>query len=237
MKNFAGERLVAAIIKVSGESADVRRAALAYSGVDAWRTSQIAQVGAAGALACGIPGWHLVTLPADMGILLRKIARGAWGVGYLTDPARDMVDPEVDLVVILSLWAGEMSSLNLVGIQVAAAGAGFVMAGDTYPTFAAAALGHAFGNAAGHAAGAVFGKGAAKIVAKNVKLALIPVLQKVAVKLSAQAVGKMIGGFAPFLGAAVGGGINGYILDKVLDVAEDYYSSKRKALCEPAVGI
>lgn len=234
--NIDPQKVIELIVRAAGEYDDVREAATGYASLAAWKRSQLVQVGTTGAIGGGVPGYHLVTVPLELAVLVRKIGRASWGIGCLhaRDTGQDLVDPADDLFAILAAWGKDMTRKDYHGIAASAAGLGFLVAGQSYPSFAAAAIANAFGMAAGKAAAVVLGSVAGDIVTKNLKLGSMPALQKITekfmVKLVGKSAGKMLGGFVPLVGAVVGGGINVYLLTKVMAAAEIYYSEKSAAL-------
>nr|MDT0660768.1 hypothetical protein [Micromonospora sp. DSM 115978] len=238
---FTAEAFVNALDALGGTPEEARAAAGGYRSTGTWIASQTSQAAGAGALAVAIPVMHLATIPAELAFLLHKLARCAWGVGSIVERGTPhlLPDGKPDLIPILGLWSGEFKEKDLVGIGVAAGGAGFVAAGVVYPTFAAAVIAKSLGKAAGmavttafggKAAGKMAGAMAAATAKKSAHAVLLPLLQKVSLWVAGKVGAKGASAFIPAVGPVVAASLNTYFVVRFGKCAEKYYRAKLQAL-------
>ncbi|MET8677714.1 hypothetical protein ABZW18_09025 [Streptomyces sp. NPDC004647] len=226
--NVSSNIVIDAFNSLGWDTSIAARGVAGYSTLSSWRTSQTAQVAAAGAAAMAVPGAHLLALTADVGFLLHKMSICAWGIGFKLGAT---VDGEDDMAVILGLWAGALEPDALsVGTAAVGVSAGWMVLNATYPTYGAAVMAKVLAAGAGSGVSAVgakiAGKKSGKALAKLSKPFLQKIAQKIAVKFSALLGSKAATGAIPILGALAGAGINSYFIMKFADAAETYYRAK-----------
>jgi hypothetical protein len=248
---FDSDAIVERFEALGGDPREATEAARQFSSTQSWIAWQSSQVAASGAASTAIPGYHLLTISADIAFVLHKIAYCSWGVGALHGCD---VEGKDDLGAILALWAGVVSEEHLAAVVAAAAAGQASAVSGTVATVGAGAAGHAAASIAianpklaakglglfgpmvvKKAFGVSVPPGAtwggtllAKKAAPAGKVMVKKAAPKLSAKLATKAGSKGVAGFVPFLGPAISAGVNAYIVGHSGHVADRYYGHKKQ---------
>ena len=233
LQGVTGDAIVNTFKMLGGNADEAVRKAKEFD-VDAWITWQATQAAVVGGAAAAIPGAHLVTVTADIAILMHKMAWCSWGVGGTLGCN---VEGDLDLALILGLWSGAITKEDVETMLVS----GVVLGG----TLATAML---VGNSPALAA---------KVAAKTAAFGTTILAQKLGLKTFAGSMGQMSGfiaqnliqhfagkiavkigkvtasrvflGFVPLIGPIVGGTVNVIFVNAIADSAKTYYELKKRS--------
>jgi uncharacterized protein (DUF697 family) len=233
-QGLTGEAIVNTFKTLGGNSAEAERKAKEFSSVDSWVTWQATQAAVVGGTAAAIPGAHLVTMAADIAILMHKMAWCSWGVGSVMGCE---IEGDLDLALILGLWSGSITKEDvetmLVGGVVLGGALATAMTVSSSPALAAkiAAKTASFGTTVmaqklglkmiAGPLGSVSG-----FVAQNL---MQQFAAKIAVKIGKVAASRVFLGFVPFIGPIVGGTINAIFVNAIAGSARTYYELKKNS--------
>jgi hypothetical protein len=207
LKEKIGQAVLDGFAKLTPDLNGIDSEARGYSR-GAWQTMQTAAVAGSGAVTVLLPGFHLLTLVADVGFLINRMSVCAYGLGALAAEKKGMgfVLEQEDLAAILARWSGDTSVSDAALSKMAASGAAMC---------AGTALGVKFAEMAVKHAGLLIGK---KLGGK--------VGAKVASKFVGKYIGKVTSGFIPFVGPAICAGINTWFITEMCMAASSWYTTK-----------
>lgn len=97
------------ITSLLGDYEKVAKRALESGSTGKWRAGRTAQtVGVMAGAACGPMFFSVPASLLGTAFMLRKMAHVVWGIGSRMSQGQDsvVIDPEADLIGVLSLWAG-----------------------------------------------------------------------------------------------------------------------------------
>lgn len=233
LQQTTGEVVIDAFNLLGGNAEGAVSSAKSFSSVNSWTAWQATQAAAVGAAAAAIPVGHLFTLPADVAVLMHKMAWCSWGIGGMMGC---QVEGELDLALILGLWSGSITKedveMMLVGGVVLGGAVATAVTVTSSPTLAAkiAAITAQFGTT---------------IVAEKLGLATTvagslgqvsgllaqQLMQhfaaKIAAKIAKVAASRAFLGFVPLIGPIAGGTINAIFVNAIADSAKTYYQIKK----------
>lgn len=232
LQQTTGEVVIHAFNLLGGNAEGAVSSAKSFSSVNSWTAWQATQAAAVGATAAAIPVAHLVTLPADVAVLMHKMAWCSWGIG---GKMGCQVEGELDLALILGLWSGSITKedveMMLVGGVVLGGALATAVTITSSPALAAkiAAMTAQFGTTM---LGEKLGLGAAAGSLGHVSGLLAQQLMqhfaaKIAVKIAKVAASRAFLGFVPLIGPIVGGTINAIFVNTIADSAKTYYQVKK----------
>lgn len=184
--------------------------------VTQWQTLQSSLVTATGAAAIAIPGLHLLTIAADVAVLMNRMSVCSYGIGAIigNGEGHGFILEEEDFPVILGRWC-KVEGLDNAALSKAAAEVGIKVGGKI----------------GGKVGGKVITKEIAKFAVKQASILIGkklagPIGAKLGSKFGAKLGGKVAAGFIPFLGPAIGGSINLYFITEISREAKEWYNFK-----------
>jgi hypothetical protein len=176
--------------------------------LDRWRDEQAFRVTATGAASAAVPVLHLLSMAADLVLLLNRMAVCSLGIGAILGRAAELggLTEEEDLAVILARWSGEEGVSDAAVAKVCAELVGKVGGKEVTRLLAKKMC---------EKSGLLIGK---KLAGKTGA--------KIGAKLGAKLSGKAIGGMLPFVGPAISGLVNRWFISELSEVAESWYLLK-----------
>lgn len=213
-----GRRRFPAIVQqVLGDYPTVAKKAQAASSTKAWRAKQTAQVVplmvavACPPLVIAVPGSLLGYV-----FTVRKMAHVAWGVGVQMAVGQDsaVIDPEIDLIAIMALWAGATRDQVKEAVHAVKPYAPYAWKATWQATKAVAALRDD------------------SIGAQLLKQLGKQISQKINRKLLRKIFTARIGGVIPVAGVAFNGTVSWTLMHQFGKYAELYYADKFRIVPE-----